>query len=147
MNHKVPIWFDYKESDGQISRKYVMVHNIYIDTPVGYTTPQMVMEVYNLDKEEHEILPIRNIIHEPLPQKELNLGDHVRYIPEFKSQRMLEGIVCFIDGERIYFYSGIMPEAFYGTEMAKRPGKDFLHEEKMYTWELMIQPRNRLEII
>lgn len=143
----LPIAFKYKKSDGQISMLHVMPGTVYLGTTEVYGSPQLLMEVYDLDAKIHRVLAIRDIVHEPLPLPELQLGDRVRYIPEFKSQRVLEGIVCFIDGERIYFYSGIMPEVFYGQEAAKRPGKNISYEGEMYNWELMIQPRQRLEKI
>jgi hypothetical protein len=104
------------------------------------------MEGYDLDKKADRVFALRDIIHDPLP-KNFQLGDNVRFIPVFKSQKTLEGKICFIDGERIFFYSGIMPEEFYGTEMAKQPGLNFNHNGEFYTWQLMIHHIDNLEKI
>lgn len=146
MREDLQIEFKYKNYKGEISQRRVLPGRVYFGSTEFHPHPQLLMEGYDLDKKQNRTFAIRDIIHEPIP-KNFQLGDNVRFIPQFKTQRTLEGKVCFIDGERIFFYSGIMPEEFYGTEMAKQPGNNFPHKENLYSWQLMIHHIDNLEKI
>jgi len=142
-----PIVFKYKNYKGEISERRVLPKRVYFGSTEHHPHPQLLMEAFDMEKNAIRTFALRDIIHDPLPKEKIRLGDRVRFIPQFKFQRMLEGIVCYIEEERIFFFSGIMPAEFYGTDMAKRPGRNLEHNGKMYTWELMCHHIDTLEKI
>ncbi len=146
MEDELQISFKYKNHKGQISQRRILPGKVYYGSTEFHPHPQLLMEGFDLDKKEDRTFALRDIIFEPIP-KNFKIGDKVRFIPTFPSQRTLEGIICFIEGERIYFFSGIMPTDFYGTDMAKKPGKSILHNDVLYDWELMIHRSSNLEKI
>lgn len=141
------ISFKYKEEDGKI----VEVNNIKPGRLYSINGDLAFDDMYSgkpndFDSYEFKTYLMKNVVFEKKVQN-FEIGDKVRYIPQFKSQKTLEGIVCYIDENRVYFYSGYMPSEFYNTDWAKRSVKDIIINNKMYTWEIMAHPKENLDKI
>lgn len=143
---QMPIAFKYKDQKGNITSRNVLPRIIFFGVSDNYTEPQLLLQCLDLDNNELGIFAIQNIVQDELKEEPLHLelGDAVIFKPMVKSERQMEGIVCFIDNDRIFFFSGSMPGEFYGTLNAKIPGVNITYNNILYNWNLMCQPRKRL---
>lgn len=105
--------------------------------------PELYLEGINVSSRIVETFLLKNIIHNG---SVLKIGDKVTYYPAKKSERITHGVISFIEGDTVYFYTGSMPEEYHGTAQGKQPCYTPIeHEGKTYQWYISRQKIQNLK--